>query len=152
MIWGYHYFWKHPFVHSICLLQWSPGCFVCFFPEKFPENLLEKVLYGHGKHIPQILGIFCWRLIFGHQIRKSGCMVSDGLHSPKTNQTQKRRTPFAPKHLPAPVFQVLFLMEEILHHLWMHKTLANKGIMYQPQLVNAGFLNHQPYVRLRFGN
>ena len=28
----------------------------------------------------------------------------------------------------------------------MYKTLGNNGINYQPQLVIAGFLNHQQYV------
>ena len=35
------------------------------------------------------------------------------------------------------------LMEEILHHLGCTKPCKNNGINYQPQLVKAGFLNHQ---------
>ena len=42
---------------------------------------------------------------------------------------------------------LVLLMEEILHHtgMFMFKTKANNGINYQPQLVTAGFLNHQQY-------
>ena len=40
---------------------------------------------------------------------------------------------------------VIRLMEDILYHLAYIKTLANKGKNYQPQLVIAGFLNHQQY-------
>ena len=40
---------------------------------------------------------------------------------------------------------VIRLMEDILYHLAYMKTLANKGKNYQPQLVIAGFLNHQQY-------
>ena len=34
---------------------------------------------------------------------------------------------------------------EILHHLELKRNLVNNGRIYQPQLVNAGFLNHQQY-------
>ena len=38
-------------------------------------------------------------------------------------------------------------MEEILHLLGcLFKTLVNNEIDYQPQLVKAGFLNHQQYL------
>ena len=37
------------------------------------------------------------------------------------------------------------LMEEIRPTTWDIKNLLNNGINYQPQLVNAGFLNHQQY-------
>jgi len=38
-------------------------------------------------------------------------------------------------------------MEEILHLLGcLFKTLVNNEINYQPQLVEAGFLNHQQYL------
>ena len=38
----------------------------------------------------------------------------------------------------------ILLMEEILHHLGcIEPCTVNSGINYQPQLVNAGFLNHQ---------
>ena len=39
---------------------------------------------------------------------------------------------------------LLLLMEEILHHLGCTKP-TNNGMNYQPQLVNAGILNHQQY-------
>ena len=41
---------------------------------------------------------------------------------------------------------LLLLMEEILHNLGCIPNLVNHGIKYQPQLVNAGFPNHQRYV------
>ena len=41
--------------------------------------------------------------------------------------------------------QNILLMEEILHHLGCIKPVVHSGIKYQPQLVNAGFLNHQQY-------
>ena len=42
-------------------------------------------------------------------------------------------------------------MEEILHLLGcLFKTLVNNEINYQPQLVKAGFPNHQQYVRGRY--
>ena len=40
---------------------------------------------------------------------------------------------------------LVLLMEEILHHAGMFKTKVNNGKNYQPQLVTAGFLNHQQY-------
>ena len=36
-------------------------------------------------------------------------------------------------------------MEEILYRLRCRKPVVNNGITYQPQLVIAGFLNHQRY-------
>ena len=48
----------------------------------------------------------------------------------------------------ADLFQLL-LMEEIRndHMTWDEKNPVNNGINYQPQLVLAGFLNHQQYLR-----
>jgi len=40
-------------------------------------------------------------------------------------------------------------MEEILHHLECINP-CKYGINYQPQLVDAGFLNHQQYVFMHF--
>ena len=40
---------------------------------------------------------------------------------------------------------MILLMEEILQH-WGYINLVNNGIHYQPQLVLAGFLNHQQYI------
>ena len=49
---------------------------------------------------------------------------------------------------PWPHSHVLLLMEEIRreNHLGCEKPVVNDGINYQPQLVIAGFLNHQRYV------
>ena len=44
------------------------------------------------------------------------------------------------------IVSMMLLIEEILHHLGYKDILVNNGINYQPQLVNAGFLNHQQYV------
>ena len=52
---------------------------------------------------------------------------------------------FTPKDYGAFQFAIL-LMEEIVHHLGCIKPVVNNEINYQPQLVLAGFLNHQQYV------
>ena len=44
----------------------------------------------------------------------------------------------------------LLLMDEILHHLGCIKPGKYKDKLPFPQLVNAGFLNHQPYNRYKW--
>ena len=51
-------------------------------------------------------------------------------------------------HVNQQIWGKLLLMEEILHQLGCKKPDVNNGINYQPQLVNDGFLNHQPYGKL----
>ena len=45
-----------------------------------------------------------------------------------------------------PRHPIILLMEEIRLTTWDIPNLVNNRINYQPQLVNAGFLNHQHYL------
>ena len=42
--------------------------------------------------------------------------------------------------------KIILLTEEILHHLGCTQNCVNNGTNYQPQLVIAGFLDHQHYL------
>jgi len=83
------------------------GVLFVFFPEKFPENLLEKVLLrSREKTTPHILGIFCWRLIFWTSNRKIPKTRVHGFrwfYTPqKLTKRKKGRRPFAAKTSSSP--------------------------------------------------